>query len=220
MKSCKHCRSLMYDELTVCPHCGRKQKSHKVRNSVLGFFAIMFVIGALINLLAKLDIKLPSSSATEVSKTIEPTIEPIIDVSQFSRISYKELKNIMGKPDDTEKWNNKTLTHGTFKMTIYTYDNDDISYEFIIADDSDSVVRMNISSKNPIKYNNSVNDILPMLGVTETSESCRVISNTGFAYQVTMVSDKIAHIWVWDIDAESKTFSDVKITYNVNYFDM
>lgn len=153
------------------------------------------------------------------SKTAEP-VEVIEDVEQFSRISIEDLKNIMGEPASEESWINKT-NKGDFEMVTLSYDKNKNHYECIIADDS--VVRLSIYSN---AYWNGEGDRFSITG--EKSDICKSfnialgdnvkkIADTGYAYTLSPVNDKVAMFDVQDID--TNTYGLVKITYNLNYFD-
>lgn len=169
------------------------------------------------------------SSNTTDKDTIkeEPKkIEVIFDAPTFSRISKEALFEKFGETKDIEKWNNKTAK-GTFLMTIYSYDDENnIHYEFIIANDIDSVVRVTIYSEKDwsgkgadFKYaNKSVNNMLGLLNIIP-KDSAKVVADTGEVYRISPVSNDVGDVWFLGMLKDSSTFSSVKITYNLNYFD-
>lgn len=160
-----------------------------------------------------------TACSSNASKDSEP-VTVIEDAEQFSRISVEELKGIMGKPVSEESWTNKT-SKGDFEVVTLSYDKDSNHYEFIIADDS--VVRLSIYSGD---YWNGSGDRFSITG--EKSDICKSFNitlgdnvkktaDTGYAYTLSPVNDKVAIFDVQDIDAD--TYGLVKITYNLNYFD-
>lgn len=156
---------------------------------------------------------------SNASKDSKP-VNVIEDVEQFSEISMEELKNIEGEPVSEESWTNKT-SKGDFEVTTLSYDKDSNHYEFIIADNT--VVRLSIYSSD---YWNGSGDRFSITG--EKSDICKSFNitlgedvkktaDTGYAYKLSSVNDKIEVFDVQDIDAD--TYGFVKITYNLNYFD-
>ena len=160
-----------------------------------------------------------TSCGSTTSKVPEP-LTVIEDAEQFSRISVEELKTIMGEPVSKETWTNKT-SKGDFEVVTLSYDKNSNYYEFIIADNS--VVRLSIYSSD---YWNGNGDRFAITG--EKSDICKSFNitlgdnvkktdDTGYAYTLSPVNDKVAMFDVQDIDAD--TYGFVKITYNLNYFD-
>lgn len=145
--------------------------------------------------------------------------EKIIDVNQFSRISSSELKTIMGVPEKIEGYSGiSPKTKGKIKGKVYVYQNG--KYDFILFDDK--VVRMNIYSdkykdktKQPIAFRNE-DDIFNLLGITP-SKNIKKVTDNGYVLRYQLVSDKIADVWIVDVDKENKTFNNAKITYDLNY---
>lgn len=154
---------------------------------------------------------------SNVSKESVP-IEPIIDANQFSRISSTQLVEIMGEPEKTEDY--EWLVPKTNKSIVgklYTYEKG--KYEFVIFEDQ--VVKLDINSGEYWGYDDSVftfnkeDDIFKMFNITP-NENLKKITDTNYALRFSPVSDKVADVWVIDID--EKSFGSVKITYNLNYF--
>lgn len=154
-----------------------------------------------------------------VGKTQE--VKSVFDAPSYSRISKADLFAKFGETSDIEEWNNKT-TKGTFPMTIYSYDDKDSNhYEFIVAKDTDTVVRVTMySAKNwvstgtDIKYTKkSLKEMLALLKITP-KDSAKVIADTGVAYRVRPVSDDVGDVWFLELSEASSTFGMVKITYN------
>lgn len=155
----------------------------------------------------------------------DQNVEVLFDAPSFSRITKAALFEKFGETSDIEKWNNKT-EKGTFPMTIYSYDDKNSNhYEFIIADDKDSVVRVTIySSKNwagkgtDLKYQNkTMKDMLALLNIIPNDTA--KVTDTGYAYRISPVSDKVGDVWFTGISKDDSIFEMVKITYNLNYFD-
>ena len=154
------------------------------------------------------------ANSIETKKT-----QTIDDVTQYSNISVKELKELMGEPVLKDNWTNKT-SKGNFKFTTFEYDKDTRHYEFIIY--KKKVVRVTIYSGdywtndgNKFQYDGNVNSIFDMFNVVP-DETARK-KDTGFAYVLTPVNDKIAKFHIQNI--KKQTFGLVKVTYNLNYFD-
>ncbi len=166
------------------------------------------------------------SNQKKVNVSETQIIKPIFDAPSYSRISKSDLFSRLGKTSDVEKWNNKTAKE-TFPMTIYSYDDKDSThYEFIVANDTDTVVRVTMySAKNwagkgtDIKYTKkSMNEMLALLNITP-KDSAKVTADTGVAYRISPVSDKVGDVWFLELNKDDSTFGMVKITYDLNYFD-
>lgn len=166
---------------------------------------------------------LESSNQGDKDENIAEVTTPIFHAPDYSRISSSELIEKMGEPTNIEEWNNKTLK-GDILLTTYTYDSDEIHYEFVVAEDV--VVRVTLYSSEwwnnegePFKYiNEDKSDLRYLFGISDLGEHAKVEDNN-VNYRITQVSDKIARFNVIDIDSENKTFGLAKITYNLNYFD-
>lgn len=170
----------------------------------------LFIFGTVIGL-----VKGGDNSA---STTSEENI--LIDVNQFSRIDSEQLKTLMGEPDSIENWNNKT-NHGTYAVTTYYYGQG--KYEFLVIENL--VARMNIRSD---KYNNkdaesikytSEQSILEMLNIDSSDERIRNTADTGFALRFSPVSDNVADVWCSLMNKKDKTIDEIKVTFNMNYFE-
>jgi hypothetical protein len=159
-------------------------------------------------------------TACSSTQNASKSSEKLIDVNQFSRISSSELKQIMGEPEKIEgyAWNNPK-TKEKISGQLYIYQNN--KYDFILFDDK--VVRMNIYSD---KYNDKnkkgiaftdEKSLFAMFGITP-SKDIQKVADTGFVLRYQKISDKVADVWISDIDKENKTFNNAKITYNLNYF--
>lgn len=144
----------------------------------------------------------------------------LVDVNQFARITPETLVSTMGEPDTKENWNYQT-SKGTFPVTTYFYGAGE--YEFLVIDNS--VVRMTIHSA---KYNNkdaksikftTEASILDMLNINSNDERIKKTVDTGAALRFSPVSDNVADVWCSLMDKENKTIDEIKITYNLNYFD-
>lgn len=153
------------------------------------------------------------------SKNSEP-VQVIEDAERFSRINVEELKSLMGDPVSEDSWINKT-SKGDFEVITLSYDKDSNHYEFIIADDS--VVRLSIYSNNyynregdRFSYIGEKSDICKSFNIT-LGKNAKKVADTGFAYKLSPVNDKVAIFDIQDIDGD--TYGFVKITYNLNYFD-
>lgn len=157
------------------------------------------------------------SNESNVSKDSVP-IESIIDANQFSRITSTQLVELMGEPEKTEDY--EWLVPKTNKSIVgklFTYEKG--KYEFIIFDDQ--VVRLDVNSGQFWGYDDSVltfnqeDDIFKMFNITP-NEHLKKIADTNYALRFSPVSDKVADVWVIEIDG--KNFGSARITYNLNYF--
>lgn len=153
-------------------------------------------------------------------------VEVVFDTQSYNQISKADLFEKLGETSDIEEWNNKT-EKGTFKMTIYSYDDKDSNhYEFIIANDIDSLVRATMYSSKKwagigtdIKYTKkSMNEMLALLNITP-KDYAKILIDTGEAYRISPVSDNVGDVWFLGMANDDSTFNMVKITYNLNYFD-
>ena len=166
-----------------------------------------------------LTIGMCSACGSSSAESSEP-VTVIEDAEQFSRISTEELKNIMGEPASEEAWVNKT-SKGDFNVTTISYDKDSNHYEFIVADDA--VVRLSIYSSDywnrtgdRFTISGQKSDICKSFNITLGSDAKKT-ADTGSAYTLSPVNDKVAIFDVQDINGD--TYGFVKITYNLNYFD-
>lgn len=159
-------------------------------------------------------------SCSSSTHETDETIAIIEDVEQFSGISTKELKSIMGEPDSEESWVNKT-SKGDFDVITISYEKNSNHYEFIAADDT--IIRLTIYSND---YWNNSGDRFPIIGDKEDicksfnitlGDDVKKVTDNNFTYTLSPVNDKVAMFDVQDIDAD--TYGFVKITYNLNYFD-
>ncbi len=147
----------------------------------------------------------------------------IADVTEYSRISAKELKSMLGKPDDRIEWVNKT-SMGNFNLVTYSYDIDNMHYEFIFSDDA--VIRLTLYSEKywagsgkDFKYTKKKKeDILSLFCITSSSDA-KIVADTGYAYRISSVSENVADVWLTGINSDTNTFDSVKITYNLDYFN-
>lgn len=146
------------------------------------------------------------SESTEVS-----IVEPIIDVTQFFRISPEKLIEVMGKPKEINEWNYNSANGNTYAATSYYYDNTLGKCEFLIIDNK--VVRLNIIKEMQFK---NEKDILRMFGITIT-DNIKKVADTGYALRYSPVSDKVAEVCISNING--KKFDDIKITYDLRYFN-
>lgn len=125
----------------------------------------------------------------------------------------------MGEPEKIEGYSGiSPKTKEKVKGQIYFYQKN--KYDFIIFDDK--VARMNVysdkyndSTKQGIRFENE-KEIFALLGITP-SKDIKKVADTGYALRYQLVSDKIADVWIADIDKEKKTFDNAKITYDLNY---
>ena len=97
-------------------------------------------------------------------------IQTIFNATEFSRVSIDELKTKLGDPSNIENWNNET-SKGTFPMQIYTYNQDNDYYEFIIYENT--VVKVQCFGK--WKYDKKKDDIFTMFGIEPTKRIKKII---------------------------------------------
>lgn len=165
-----------------------------------------------------------SLSMVSCGMQTEKEKEVIVDTTQFSRISSKELIEKLGEPTSSEDWTNKT-TKGDYLVTTYEYNTDDIHYEFVLADDT--VVRLSLYSSlywnsdgDYFRYKKrDKSDILSLFGIDKTNDYTKVVTNNNTTYKVSPISDTIASFDAQSIDSKDKTIGLVKVTYNTKYFD-
>ena len=165
-----------------------------------------------------------NQGATDAEETQK--VEAVFDAPSYSRITKADLFAKFGETNEIDKWSNKTAK-GTFPMTIYSYDDKNSNhYEFIVANDTDSVVRVTMySAKNwvgtgtDIKYTKkSMNEMLALLNITPNNYA-KVVGDTGEAYRISPVSDNVGDVWFLGMMNDDSTFNLVKVTYNLNYFN-
>ncbi|MGG0663404.1 hypothetical protein ABE042_04770 [Viridibacillus arvi] len=145
-------------------------------------------------------------------------IKPIIDATQFSRISSKELISIMGKPESIEKYEwSVPKTGKNIVGKIYIYEKN--KYEFILF--KNKVTRLNVYSGTYMDYDDSKfgfkneEDIFSMFDI-KPNENIRKVADSNYALRFSPVSDNVADVWIQEI--KDNTFGIAKITYNLNYF--
>lgn len=176
-----------------------------------GFIVILLVLSFIIGLIGVGD--------KNTAEKAKESVELIIDTSQFSRISSAELVQIMGEPEKVEdfEWKIPRTNEGIVGK-LYIYDKN--KYEFILFDDS--VVRLNVYSGSFMGYDNSKmtfdneEDIFTMFAI-EPNENLKKIADTNYALRYSPVSDKVADVWIQEINGNE--FGIAKITYNLNYFE-
>lgn len=151
-----------------------------------------------------------ASAETTPAPTPAPTPIPvpvsvILNVEEYALASQEQITEALGKPASKEDWN---FTSGYQKIptTTYTYENEDGSYyEFLFADNQ--AYRFNYF-KDDSPYNTST-DIIKMFGI----ETTKGLANSGAALRQENLTSNIIDFWVPLIDMDSKSFSEVKITY-------
>lgn len=155
----------------------------------------------------------PSDSTPE-------TITVICNLSQFSRISTNELFNIMGGDWVKDPYGLSLTTSVGEKVhgDIYIFEGQQM--EFVVVENQ--VVRATYNapkyydiSEESIPYDQK-SDIPLMFGVTPDSHT-KIISETPLAYRLSPVNDSVADFWVTLMDADAKTFEQVKATYDLRY---
>lgn len=141
------------------------------------------------------------------SSSEAPKIDMILDASQYSRITFEELTDLLGEPSNTENWN-----YNGNDVVTYTYKNDS-TYEFMMIDDQ--IVRFTILYDEPQELKTAAY-VFPMYGITP-SDNLKQIKTGSSVLKYHMVSDKIAEVFVPEVKDDS--FDMIKFTYNLNYFD-
>lgn len=139
----------------------------------------------------------------------------IVDMTQFSGLNYDQLVNIMGGPGQKDEYGIPltTVSGRSVQGDFFYYPESKL--EFLVAENQ-VIQATYFSESSPIPYSSSPREILSMFGVTP-NDSARVTAETPAAYRVSPVNDKVADFWVAIMDASSKTFEMVKVTYNANY---
>lgn len=166
---------------------------------------------------------LNACSSTPAPITPENDIpSTIVDLTQFSRISTNALFDLMGSEGEKDPYGISLTTNTGEQVQGDIYFFDDQQMEFIVADDT--VIRATYNAPSyydvdgeSISYVKK-EDISSMFGITLDS-GAKVVADTPAAYRISPVNDSVADFWVTLIDANAKTFEQVKATYNLNYFN-
>ncbi|KOS68371.1 hypothetical protein AEA09_07245 [Lysinibacillus contaminans] len=158
-----------------------------------------------------------SACSAESSKDSQKT-EPIIDATKFSRISSAQLIEIMGEPEYVDEYNWLVPSTGK-EIPAKTYIYEGNKYEFMVIEDA--VTRMSIYSGTYMGYDDTSfefkndEDLFSMFNI-QPSDDLKKVADTGAALRFTPVSEKVAELWVLEI--EKNNFGIAKITYNLNYY--
>ncbi|MEE0251910.1 MAG: hypothetical protein UEE41_00755 [Acutalibacteraceae bacterium] len=194
------------------------KKKRKVGKIIL--WVVVGILVSIIALIVIINVCVYNSRPSENNQVSgnQTETELIIDANQFSRITSEQLIEIMGQPEKTALWNLPNGTE-TYPATVYSYQN--FHFEFIIIDNS--VVCLMANSDNftdrnadSFHYTDKAS-IFSMFGIT-SSNSMTTVVDTGFVLKYHMVSDKIAGFYVLAMDSSARTFDNVWIIYNLNYF--
>ena len=165
------------------------------------------------------------NNTSKESQEVEVTIIPFIDAMLYADIQTEELLKIHGEPDHIEKWNNK-LGEKSYDMTIYLFESDEkLFYEFILDDETDQVVRMTVYSEkswsgvgNNIEYSRKeMQALLSLLNIIPSNEAV-VVADTGVAYRIKPVNDKVDDVWFLEFSDDDLSFGMVKVTFDSKYF--
>jgi len=146
------------------------------------------------------------STPTESSNNVDP----VLDVTQFFRITSEQLIDLIGEPKEVDKWNYEKADGNVYPITSYYYDILG-ECEFLVIDNK--VARLNIN--NEMQFKNE-KDIFRMFGIVIT-DNIKKVADTGYALRYSPVSDKVADLWITNIN--DKKFDNVKITYDLRYFN-
>lgn len=139
----------------------------------------------------------------------ENEMQAIIEAENFSNVKVKKLKELLGEPESTEKWEFDTGV-GKYNATTYTYN--DGEYEFLVI--KKKVVRLTINLKEKQKVQ-SGSRMMSLFGI-DMGDDCGKVAETGSALRYQLVSDKVDEFWIPII--EDDEYDTVKITYNQMLF--
>lgn len=212
---CTKCGKQIPDGSSFCPSCGATQNNSTITltsnsepssstkkkrgcGSCLGLLIAIVIIAALV---------------VTVGIKNAPVEKSIVDSLQYANISTEELIHAMGEPDNIEDWDSTNSYGVTFTATIYTYNSDNMTQEFVIADDK--VVRLTCYAGEDGFKCLGDKQILRLFGITAES-SAKKIADTGAAIRIQTPCDGVADFWV--VDLEDNKCSIVKITFNSSYF--
>ncbi|HCC02762.1 MAG TPA: hypothetical protein DEP60_08670 [Ruminococcaceae bacterium] len=189
------------------------KKKVPIRKIVLWIILIIVLIPVITIILSfSFSPRISSALSKMTSSTINNSI---IDSQKFSKINYSKLKALMGGPGKKEPSGVKLFKSDgkTVIGDIYDFQND--KFDFIIADNK--VVRMEFHTNlnNPIKYKDD-DTIFQMFGLQKSGIPITTDKESSLEYK--HVSNKVENFWVTDMDRDKKTFTEVYITYDENYF--
>lgn len=197
------------------------KKWKKILLGVILAIVAVFIISVVTDLNSSNNRK--TSTATTNNTTPSNTISEqksnfLFDADLFSRISVDDLKSKMGEPKSTEDWNFKTISKSN-PVTTYTYDKDNMTYEFIIFENN--VVKANIYSEkywkgsgDNFKFDN-INNIAKLF-TGETGPHAHA-TYTGNIYRIDALNPKIAILKI--INIENKEFGGAQITFDTRPFE-
>lgn len=181
-----------------------KPKKNPLWVNLLSAIAVIFILGVIIN-------NLPSQDTSNEKKN--SNVIKLINTEQFSNVSAKKLREILGKPSSTDKWNWTIPSTGKKVLAItYTYDRPKSeSYEFMEV--NKKIVRFTYNCETQDLSQANPQDIFKMFGIT-LGPDIQILADTGSALRYRRVNDKIDELWVVGLGNSST----VKITYDLSYF--
>jgi hypothetical protein len=224
-----------YVALIVIPI--RKPYSRSTNKACMIYCAFMcvWVFGMMFHKIPSANNALPAETTTVRNEHIEE----IINVQQFSQVSYNKMIEIMGsEPVDIEKWSNPISENESHPMTIYAYKVPEWGayVEFMFPDEADKLVRMNVFSEKywsgigndfKVTEDTSANSLFAMFGIKPKKDNqypnsvnyrTETSLNSKIAARYLLVNQKIDDFWVSNMDADAKIIKEVKITYNDDFF--
>jgi len=152
----------------------------------------------------------------EVESAPKTSVNTILDVSQYSRITTEELVSKLGDPISKDEWNYESPNGQSYATTSYNYEIDGYQVEFLVIENA--VVRLNsYTSDNPDnKFEiNEQKDVLSLVGITPR-ESLIVVEENPSVARYSSVSDVVGEVFAL---LDEKIVTEIKITYNLNYFN-
>lgn len=181
------------------PKLSKEEIKKQRKQSMITLLVILSIIGIFLYVNS-------SKETTNINK--------IIDAQQFSNVSADKVKEVLGKPSDTDKWNWTIPSMGEEIPAItYAYDNPNSdSYELMMV--KGKVIRFTYNCETQDLSKSSIEDICNTFGITYDS-GAQLVANTGSALRYRNINDKIDEIWV--VSGESNKCI-VKITYDIRYF--
>ena len=226
---CSKCGAKLVDNAQFCSSCGNQiQNAEPAMNKPpapmqprqksrgCGCVLSVFIAICIVSMIFVIAITSDGDSSLKDSSDV------IVDLSQFSRISYVQLVQLMGGEGEKDPDGITLTTNAGEQCHADLFFYKDKLLEFMIADDQ--VIRATYNS--PAYYDTNGDSIpyskeqqIPSMFGIELNEKAAVIASTPTAYRISPVNDAVADFWVTLMDADNKTFNQVKVTYNLNYFN-
>jgi len=156
------------------------------------------------------------TGCNKVASAPEIQVRSILDVSQYSGISPRELIGKLGVPIRKDEWIYNSSKGGKHLATSYNYEVESYPLEFIIIDNV--VVKMNIltiENDDNEFYIDSNKDVITLAGVIPSDHMDTMIENS-VMLRYSSISDEVSEIWA---TLEGKQVRFIRVTYNSSYFN-